>query len=115
MRVGPGGGGGEMAFGAVYEYKDSRGKPQFVGATGTVPEAQWKDDYGRNQAVRSLAGSGGSASVVWAGVGCGPCGPNEIAAARDAVCRDRAQRQQINELSGAKPYSRHSHLLTFDR
>ena len=53
----------------------------------------------------------GRASVVWAGVGGGPCGDEEMKAARDAVCKARAERQQIMELRGAKPYSRHSHML----
>ena len=53
----------------------------------------------------------GRAVTVWAGVGGGPVGDAEMKAARDAVCQDRAQRQQIAELRGAKPYSRHSHML----
>ena len=55
--------------------------------------------------------AGGRATVVWAAVGGGPCGDVQMAAARDAVVHERAQRQQIRELSGAKPYSRHSHML----
>jgi hypothetical protein len=76
------------------------------------------EDFAEHAAVRNLfeeqphAAPPGRAHVVWAGVGGGPCGDAEMKAVRDAVCRERAHRQQISELRGAKPYSRHSHLLT---
>lgn len=73
----------------------------------------WQEEAHSIPSVRALACGGGSAELVWAGVGRGPtCGPREMLAARDAIVKDRAGRQRISELSGAKPYSRHSHLLT---
>ena len=102
---------GPVAFGAVYEYKDRVGRPVYVGATAEMPENSWLQDYGSNAGVCNLAQQGGSASVVWAGVGQGVCGATEMAAARDAVASDRAARQRITELQGAKPYSRHSALM----
>jgi hypothetical protein len=101
----------QASFGAVYEYRDARGKPVFVGETGQRAEAAFKADYQEHRPVRALAQQGGSASVVWAGCGHGPCGPTEMAAAREAVAHDRAQRQRIGELTSAKPYSAHSHLM----
>ena len=102
----------QLSFGAVYEYRDSHGRPQYVGSSGQQPEITWREDYQRTMGVRELARSGGSATVVWAGVGRAPCvGPEEMQAAREAVASDRATRQRICELRGAKPYSRHSHLL----
>lgn len=110
----PYGSGEAMSFGAVYEYRDDFGRPRFVASTSQQPEATFAEDYGRHAEVRSLANEGGSASVVWAGVGRGPCcGAPEMQAAREAVARDRSERQRISELRGAKPYSRHGHMLTF--
>ena len=100
-----------VTFGAVYEYRDRTGRPVYVGGTSDRPESIWRDDYQTHQSVRTLANEGGCAKVVWAGVGCGSCGPGEMAAAREAVSRDRAARQQIIELHSAKPYSRHSALM----
>ena len=102
---------GPVSFGAVYEYKDRVGRPVFVGGTDEVPENRWLQDYSANAGVRNLAQQGGSAAVVWAGVGRGFCGAAEMAAARDAVASDRAARQRITELQSAKPYSRHSALM----
>lgn len=103
------------SFAAVYEYRDSVGKPRYVGGTSEQPEAAYADDFEANAGVRSMfegvREAAGRATVVWAGVGGGPCGDLEMKAARDAVCKDRAQRQNLKELAGAKPYSRHSHLL----
>jgi hypothetical protein len=104
------------AFGAVYEYRDGAGKPHFVAGTSELPEAAYAEDFESHASVRKLfeeprSAAPGRATVVWAGVGGGPCGDAEMKAARDAVCKERAQRQQISELQGAKPYSRHSHLL----
>ena len=107
----PARGGAAMSFGAVYEYRDSAGAPRFVAGTANRPEEAWRDDRAREPRVRALADAGGSASVVWAGVGRGPCGHAEMAAARDAVVRDRSERQRIGELGSAKPYSRHAHML----
>ena len=102
---------GPVSFGAVYEYRDRSGRPVCVGGTETHPENAWLHDYSRSAHVRSLAQQGGNASVVWAGVGRGPCGASEMAAARDAVVSDRAARQRIMELRSAKPYSAHSALM----
>lgn len=104
------------SFGAVYEYRDGAGKPHFVAGTSALPEAAFAEDFEAHASVRNLfeaprAAPPGRASVVWAGVGGGPCGDEEMKAARDAVCKARAERQQIMELRGAKPYSRHSHML----
>jgi hypothetical protein len=87
------------------------GRPVLVNSSAGQPEASWVDDYQQNASVRSLAHNCGSADVVWAGVGRGPCGPAEFTAAREAVVKDRAERQKITELSSAKPYSRHSALM----
>ena len=101
-----------MSFGAVYEYRDEFGRPRWVGSTADKPEAAMKRDFDGTREVRSLAGAGGSADVVWAGVGRAPCvGPQEMQAAREAIARDRSERQRIGELRGSKPYSRHSHLV----
>ena len=102
---------GPVAFGAVYEYRDRVGRPVFVGGTAAQPESSWLSEYSANPAVRELAQQGGSASVVWAGVGRGPCGHAEMEAARAAVATDRAARQRALELQSAKPYSRHSALM----
>ena len=103
----------DMTFGAVCEYRDELGRPRYVASTQQQPELSWQGDYQRHPELRSLAHSGGSASVVWAGVGRGPCcGGAEMQAAREAVARDRSERQRVRELSSAKPYSRHGHLLT---
>ena len=102
------------SFGAVYEYRDGAGKPHFVAGTSALPEAAFAEDFEAHASVRNLfeeRAPPGRASVVWAGVGGGPCGDEEMKAARDAVCKARAERQQIMELRGAKPYSRHSHML----
>ena len=103
------------SFGAVYEYRDGAGKPRFVGGTSEQPEAAYAGDFEQHAGVRSMFEGAreapGRAHVVWAGCGGGPCGDAEMKAVREAVCRARADRQQIRELAGAKPYSRHSHLL----
>lgn len=103
-------------FGAVYEYRDSVGKPHYVAGTSSVPEAAFAEDYRTNAGVRQLfdgpESAHGRAKVVWVGVGGGACGHAEMASARQAVAKERSERQRICELSGAKPYSRHSHMLT---
>ena len=117
-------GGGPMAmapgrsgpsFGAVYEYRDSVGRPQYVAGTAEMPEAAFANDYHDHAGVRRLfegpSEAHGRAKVVWVGVGGGPCGQAEMHAARSAVASERAARQRIHELAGAKPYSRHAHML----
>ena len=104
------------AFGAVYEYRDGAGKPCYVAGTSELPEAAFARDFAAHAPVRALfdgpsAAPPGRASVVWAGIGGGPVGDAELKAARDAVCKERSERQKIQELRGAKPYSRHSHML----
>lgn len=103
------------SFGAVYEYRDDAGKPRFVGGTSEQPEAAYAGDFEKHAGVRNMFEGAheapGRAHVVWAAVGGGHCGDVEMKAVREAVCRARAERQQIRELAGAKPYSRHSHLL----
>lgn len=103
------------AFGAVYEYRNRAGKPVYVSNTDELPEAAYARDYQSHEGVRGLfrgpESAHGRAKVVWVGVGGGPCGDEEMAAARSAVARERAQRQRISELGGAKPYSRHAHML----
>lgn len=112
LAVGAAGPMSTMSFGAVYEYRDGRGKPCFVGETSCQPEGAWRAEYGSHSRVRNLVDRGGRATLVWAGVGTGPCGHDELKAAREAIACSRAQRQQIEELRGAKPYSRHAHLVT---
>ena len=95
----------EPAFGAVYEHRDSFGKPVVVGETDTVPELAFERDLARHKQLRDLATyKGGSAAVVWAG-----CGQNRdsIAAVRSAVAKDRAERNRCDKLAGPKPYSAH--------
>jgi len=96
----------QVSFGAVYEYRDASGKPRWVGNTEALPEATWREERRVDDRVREL-----SASVVWAGVGRGPCGPEQMRLAREAVAKDRAERQRIGELASVKPYSRHNHML----
>jgi hypothetical protein len=107
--------GQQAAFGAVYEYRDSVGKPRFVAGTAATPEAAFAHDFESHAGVRELFDSRdpsqhGRAKVVWVGVGGGAVGHAEMASARDAVVRERSERHRITELRGAKPYSRHSHL-----
>ena len=95
----------EPAFGAVYEHRDSFGKPVVVGETDTVPELAFERDLAKHKALRDLASyKGGTAVVVWAG-----CGrqPEKIAAVRAAVAKDRAERNRCEKLAGPKPYSAH--------
>ena len=101
------------AFGVVYEYRDSVGKPQYVAGTSQMPEMAFAEDYRTHSGVRELfdGPAPGRARVVWAGVGGGHVGEKEMATMRDAVAKERATKQRISELSGAKPYSRHSHML----
>ena len=106
----------QAAFGAVYEYRDRAGRPQFVAGTARAPEEAYGADYRDHAGVRGLfegddASEHGRAKVVWVGVGGGPCGHAEMAAARTAVARERASRQRISELQGAKPYSSHAHVM----
>jgi len=54
-----------------------------------------------------MAGPDGGARVVWAGIGRGPVGEDEMRAMRVAIVEDRSARQQVHKLQGPKPYSRH--------
>ena len=97
------------AFGCVYEYKTRSGRPVYVGDTDVHPERKFlADARGVDPEVRSLAPfQGVAAEVVWAGVGQGPVGPDEMRVIRRAVRDDRSQRQRVSKLGGIKPYSSH--------
>jgi len=101
-----------IAFGAVYEHRDSAGKPRLVSSTATVPERQFKLDWENNPTVRDLckAGNppGSSAKLVWVGVGSGPVGDDQMSRVRQAVVDARAERLALEKLSSEKPYSRHT-------
>ncbi|CAJ1375365.1 unnamed protein product [Effrenium voratum] len=92
-------------FGAVYEHRDSAGKPRLIGSTDTMPEKQFALDS-KSHAVRSLRDV--RPEVVWAGVGLGEVGAKEMAEVRQAVLAARSERLQIEKLGSVKPYSRHT-------
>lgn len=101
-----------VAFGAVYEHRDSSGKARLIGSTGVVPERQWQLDWQDNRAVRDLAlhpdsAPGSNAHLVWVGVGSGPVGEDEMQRVRQAVVEARSERLQIAKLGSEKPYSHH--------
>lgn len=101
----------QVAFGAVYEHRDSAGKPRLIGSTSRMPERQLELDWRQNEDVRKLAteNKGGSqAGLVWVGVGRGPVGQAEMAEVRRAVVDKRSERLRIEKLSGIKPYSAHT-------
>ena len=79
-------GGRDMCFGAVYEYRDELGRPRYVASTPNQPEDSWSADYAAHATVRTLAHEGGSAHVVWAGVGRGCCGASEMQGERSPRC-----------------------------
>lgn len=82
-----------------------------MGSTDGTPELAYQSDHARIGGVRDLARGGGSAKVVWAGVGTGSVGPEQMKAAREAVAAHRSARQRVTELRSAKPYSYHSHRM----
>ena len=101
---------GELAFGAVYEYRDSAGVPMVCGSTARRPEEQFSRDFDAHGAAASAAGVRARsvrAEVVWAGVGRGTVGQPDMDAMREAVAAERAARLRVGKLSGPKPYSRH--------
>jgi len=102
----------QASFAAVYEYSSALdGRPLYVGTTDGTPELAYQSDHARIGGVRDLARGGGSAKVVWAGVGTGSVGPEQMKAAREAVAAHRSARQRVTELRSAKPYSYHSHRM----
>jgi len=102
----------ETSFGAVYEYTSALdGRPLYVGGTDMTPELAFQNDHNSHNGVRSLARGGGTAKVVWAAVGSGSVGYEQMRAAREAVAANRSTRQRVQELSSAKPYSYHSHRM----
>lgn len=101
-----------VSFGAVYEHRDSTGKPRLIASTGVVPERQWQLDWKDNKAVRDLAhhpdsAPGSNSHLVWVGVGSGPVGEDEMQRVRQAVVDARSERLQIDKLKSEKPYSHH--------
>jgi len=99
----------KVVFGAVYEHTWN-GRPVYVGGTSQAPERAFASDQRTNPEVRrtmAMAGPDGGARVVWAGVGRGPVGEDEMRAMRVAIVEDRSARQQVHKLQGPKPYSRH--------
>ena len=96
-------------FGCFYEYKTRSGRPVYVGDTGIRPERKFlADSRGADPNMRAVAAHHGvTPEVVWAGVGQGAVGPEEMRVIRQAVREDRAQRQQVAKLGGIKPYSLH--------
>ncbi|KAK3237602.1 hypothetical protein CYMTET_52333 [Cymbomonas tetramitiformis] len=100
----------ERVFGAVYEYRDSFGRPRVVGDTGSTPEERFRLDRQEHQAINNLVSyQGGTPHVVWAGTGTFPIGQEEMATMRTAVASSRAARNNVEKLSGPKPYSRHGY------
>mmetsp|Transcript_60371 Transcript_60371/g.135965 ORF Transcript_60371/g.135965 Transcript_60371/m.135965 type:complete len:230 (+) Transcript_60371:58-747(+) len=100
----------QVAFGAVYEHRDSCGKPRLVGSTNVLPERQFQIDWQEHSQVRSLASDspgGGSGHLVWAGIGSGVVGEQEMGRVREAIVHARSERLQLQKLSSEKPYSRH--------
>ena len=87
------------------------GRPLYVGGTDMTPELAFQNDHNSHNGVRSLARGGGTAKVVWAAVGSGSVGYEQMRAAREAVAANRSTRQRVQELSSAKPYSYHSHRM----
>ena len=99
----------QVVFGAVYEHTWN-GRPVYVGDTDAMPERTMALDRKRNGEVRrtmAMAGHDGGARVVWAGVGRGPVGRDEMRAIRTAIVEDRSARLRVQKLRGPKPYSRH--------
>ena len=97
-----------MAFGAVYEHKDCFGKPRLIGCTGETPEQQFMLDYQQCKQVRALGrASELQSELVWAGMGTGFLGEQEMGEVRRAVMEKRSKRLQIEKLQSIKPYSRH--------
>jgi len=96
----------DVAFGAVYEYRDSCGTPQVVASTGKMPERQFLLDLRHHE--HALAGKQ-EPSIVWAGVSDGAGGLNDaqMTEVRRAVADGRADRLQAKKLSDIKPYSHH--------
>jgi len=99
----------QLTFGAVYEHRDSCGKPKLLGSTSVMPERQFAIDL-ESADVRSVVqhGSAVQSEVVWAGIGSGVVGEAEMAEIRHAVLNSRSERLKIQKLSGIKPYSHHS-------
>jgi len=102
-----------VSFGAVYEHRDSSGKPRLIGSTGVVPERQWQLDWKDSKAVRDLAqhadsAPGANSHLVWVGVGAGPVGEDEMQRVRQAVVEARSDRLRIEKLGSVKPYSSHT-------
>mmetsp|Transcript_29861 Transcript_29861/g.41303 ORF Transcript_29861/g.41303 Transcript_29861/m.41303 type:complete len:194 (+) Transcript_29861:546-1127(+) len=97
-----------VSFGAVYEHK-VHGVPKFVGVTNIVPEERFRLDRQEHREVDTLLGPRhhGSSEVVWAGVGRGVVGEEQMAHITSSIQDDRSSRQQVKKLGGVKPYSRH--------
>jgi len=100
----------EVSFGVVYEHRDCFGAPKFVGSTDIVAEKQFKLDYESNANINQVVNHNqGSTEVVWAGYGTGPIGKPEMDEIRKNIEHSRAERLNIQKLSGVKPYSRHGY------
>ena len=100
---------GHLAFGAVYEHRDSMGKSHLIGATGQMPERQFALDRAEVPRVQELSRRGGMRSeLVWMGVGQGLIGDSEMDEVRAAVLNNRSERMKIDKLACFKPYSRHT-------
>mmetsp|Transcript_6302 Transcript_6302/g.11855 ORF Transcript_6302/g.11855 Transcript_6302/m.11855 type:complete len:234 (+) Transcript_6302:3-704(+) len=99
--------GEEVAFGAVYEHKVN-GVPRYVGVTNALPEERFRLDCQQHHEVgRILQHQGASSEVVWAGIGRGVVGAQEMSDICCTIQNDRSARQQVKKLTGVKPYSRH--------
>eukprot|EP00931_Biecheleriopsis_adriatica_P071565 TRINITY_DN4543_c0_g3_i1.p1 TRINITY_DN4543_c0_g3~~TRINITY_DN4543_c0_g3_i1.p1 ORF type:complete len:214 (-),score=30.22 TRINITY_DN4543_c0_g3_i1:266-907(-) len=98
----------QVAFGAVYEHRDSCGKPRLIGSTDKLPERQFELDWKRSEPVKLLCQQGMRSELVWAGIGYGDVGEAEMAEVRQAVVDARAERLRIEKLNGIKPYSHHT-------
>mmetsp|Transcript_33766 Transcript_33766/g.61206 ORF Transcript_33766/g.61206 Transcript_33766/m.61206 type:complete len:232 (-) Transcript_33766:88-783(-) len=98
----------KTAFGAVYEHRDFAGKPRLIGSTNKMPERQFELDWKQNDSVQTLARQGIRSELVWAGIGSGTVGEQQMAEVRQAVVDARSERYRIEKLSGIKPYSAHT-------
>ena len=102
--------GGERAFGAVYEYTNSCGRPVVVGSTSTNVEGAFVRDTAQHQSIRNLTEyEGGNQNVVWAGVGQYPLNAEAMQEITSSIVEQRSKKYQMQKLSGHKPYSKHGY------
>lgn len=96
----------DIAFGAVYEYRDSCGTAKVVASTSQQPERQFLLDKRHHEKALSTHKE---PALVWVGMsgGSGGLSDAQMTEVRRAVADTRADRLQAKKLSDVKPYSRH--------